>query len=275
MEKFGHFFEFIAALNSAYIVSDFFIESLLKKINSYFEKLNKRLDGIRKNQTNNVIKLSEQVKGLGNLGFFKQTVDRLSVKAAGIEEKFDNLDDDIKQSFQDKNIFVNFNYWCLFGCLYCILILLLNGFEFSLDSPFNAECFFAFSTISSLSLLWFIKEKKRAFLKRHCYPSFNKTIICFFAPLILFPIIVSWLRSKYILSNNISQHLKYTDVILAIILTTGHFFIYYVKSSLFSKKKAKNFKIQLNALEMECEKYGQEIENSFSVVNDLITTTAH
>ena len=268
MEKFGHFFEFIAAVNSAYIVSDYFIESLLEKVNSHFKLLKFQFEGIRKNQTNNKEKLFEEKK-TGSINVNIEPVNDLVKKGSDIESEIVLFEVHLMEAFQNKQIFNNFHYWCLFGCLYSILIMLMNGFEFNMDSILNNIIFIGVSFIAAITLLLLIKDKKKKFFKEYFYPSFNKTISCFLLPLIIFIVLVNYKIKDFRFFDFSLYFIKNCSIILAILLSTGHFIIYYIKSFLRSQRESNILTTELELIEGKCEKFGQEIETIFNVLNAI------
>lgn len=267
MEKFGHFFEFIAAINSIYIVSDAFMEALLHKINSEFVMISKSLEGIKDNQVNNLQKFRGEVQKVHHNQGTENIEREYSEKARNIESAINKLGSDISEAFQDKEMFRNFNFWCLYGCLYCIGILLLNGFEvsFKTDNYFN-DSFLLFNILSPLILLWLIRPKKKKLLEKYCTVSYNKIIHGFIVLVIIIFSICYWTRFTYDLGGTV----KIINILLALMLPTIHFTYYLCRSTLFSISKSIKFKQDLVNVEKSIIEFGKDIEVAYKVIADIV-----
>lgn len=94
MEHFGHFFEFFAALNSAYIVSNHFIQSLILKINNHFVGIDNDLKLIHKLEKNNrdrLIQEGDSCAGVPNaegvVRKLNEEIEKITVRITELDEK--------------------------------------------------------------------------------------------------------------------------------------------------------------------------------------------
>lgn len=270
MEHFGHFFEFVAAANSVYIVSDEFLKILIGKINSHSKELKNLLIGISKNQENNINQLGSEIEKVDEDPGFTTTVDRLKQEANILTTDITNLENDINESFASTGMVDNFSFWCLFGCLYCILILILNGTDIDLIHYSMNQSFLIFNSLSLLSILWIIRVKKRAFLRNYFSASYNKIIFSFIINATILLIFFRYFEYKNINWGMSDWWRKYLLIISSVILPVSHFIVYYIKSALFSINKSDNLRGRVSEVERKCAAFGQTIVDSFQVIKEVV-----
>lgn len=267
MEHFGHFFEFFAALNSAYIVSNHFIESLITKVNNHFKRIDEDLNLLHKLQKNNyerLIKEGENCVGMANAEMIAKN---LSDQNENISHRINALEQTIETAKKKNAVNNNFNYQCLFGALYCILILVLNGFEFDFKTPFQRQSLLLFNFISIIILLILFRGGKSWIFKK-LTPSYNNVMLIFFVSVALaFPIF--YLLQMW-LPLTCYYDFSYVDIGVSILIPTWHFVYYSITSSRRTKRQSNNFKETSRLLKEECERFAGKMQAQFEAVNLMI-----
>lgn len=268
MEKFGHFFEFIAALNSVYIVSDTFLETMLKKINSQFDNLRNTLGGLKKNQENNVFELGVQLTKLTSPSG-DNTRRRLTEEGSSIQDNISTLSRQINEAFNDPSMFKNFNYWCLFGCLYSLLILLIIGTGVSFEVYYIYESYMIFNTLVLLLMLYIIRVKTKPWWIRNWSASYHRVVLIFF-----FALIVAFVCYEVIKRENFDLRidLKYTNMAISVFIPIIHFIYYYFKTTINAKRSAEIIRVSIAQIEERIETFSRTIVSQFQIIDELIGT---
>lgn len=268
MEHFGHFFEFIAALNSAYIVSNHFLESLVGKINNHFSNTRgdlKLITELHKNNSDWLI--SEADKCVGNESA-QQTLKALEKDNGVNEEEIKALETELAEAERKNSISKNFNYLCLFGALYSILILILNGFGVDVSKDPYTVLFGTFNVICLIALLTIINEIK--IIKWRIRSSYNKILM-------IFPINIAFIYPAfYYIQEWLFQPTTYGrfwiifNVCISILLPTSHFLYYSIKTSTKTKKQAKELKSKSECLKQKCENFSREIKGAIGALGNFL-----
>jgi hypothetical protein len=251
LEKFGHFFEFIAALNSAYIVSDHFVDSLMDRINGHFNLLEDLI-----NQKNSAIQeIKKRLQKSDFNGLASKTKTDLNSKAKTLEVEIEDLKKDISEKKREKELRLTFNYWCLYGCLYCVLILLLNGFDIHFNTSYENLSFLIFNISSASILLWFLKQKKYKWTIDYCSASFNKVFFCFFGIGIIVFCSLAFLGMTegdllfFVNLENEHNTVQKINLVLALLLPTIHLIVILIRTKFFSKTKFKQYSVEIKKYE--------------------------
>ncbi|MBL0136201.1 MAG: hypothetical protein IPP79_20615 [Chitinophagaceae bacterium] len=153
MESLGHFFGFIGIINSLYILSPDFIDNLVYKINNKnnYADLKIDFDG----------KYNQSKKGLEKLSKLATPLEELRNNFRFIGLQKNRFDEIYSNGEIEEDSIIRFNFWCLFSCLYCLIILVINGLEsylnyYGLDFEL-AYTILNFNIFCSFTLFYVIK----------------------------------------------------------------------------------------------------------------------
>jgi Mg2+ and Co2+ transporter CorA len=241
---------------------------LIRKVNNHFVYIEKELKLISSIQSNNIERLIAEGDKCNGIGNAEAVVRKLNDENEAIQKNISSLHTELEHSIQQNSISENFNYLCLFGALYCILILLLNGFELDFSEPINRELFGLFNILSILILIWIFKDKKSNFFKKIA-PSYNKVLIVF--PICIFLVYpVFFYLQKWFPAINCQYDFSWFNLGLSVLLPTGHFIYYSLKSSTKTKKQSKGLKQKSSELKLECEDFAKKIQTAFDTVNTMV-----
>jgi hypothetical protein len=271
LEKFGHFFEFIAAANSAYIASEDFGTTVATKVKSPLVDLQNDFSLIEKLNANNHNRFFEQINKLTpkEQSTLKEVINKLSIELNGMQSKIQDFQYRLRKAIKAAIISNNFNYLCLFSCLYSILVLILFGFDYDFHNDTDRVTFLWYNSISIAIMSWIIlRPKKTSFCQIHFSPSHINTLKGFAIPLLIAPNYY-WLSGFSLFSLLNPSGLYYLNVVLAITIPTYHFFYYLVKYFTFSKRVALNMRKEKQELKTECEKFADKLNTSFDIFGNL------
>jgi len=236
------------------------MENLLTKINSGFTLLKTKAGGLSTSHDNTVKKLETEVENAPNAP--KEMVDGLKQTASKLNSDIQELIREIDDSVTEKEMFRNFNYWCLFSCLYSIMMLILNGFDFNFDTPNKTEGFIILNIFAILLVLWIIRTKSGKYFKKYASASFIGIIICFFICITLYYLYYSWDR-RIIWEEWGGENVA---IILALLLPTGHFIFYFFKSTIISRATANRLNTSHDNLRSRTEDFSKKIDTAFEVI---------
>jgi len=265
MDRFGHFFEYIAAINSLYIVSEEFIKSLVESIDSDFKGLKKRFNGLKDNQKENVERLSILKEKDSN---HTTQIEELIQVGKSIDDNFNDLEKEISEAFTKENLFQKFHYWCLLGFSFSILFLLLNGFNYDFEN-INNQAALIICILLSYGLSFLFIYEKAATSKLYC--SFNRILFSFISPLILF----FFFSGKDIF--NFIKDIKFFNFIslhtimiwAAILITVQHFVVYYIRTTFHKREKSREIRKKFFPLEDSTKSFAIRIDQSHKMAGDM------
>ena len=258
MDKFGHFFEFMAAFNAAFMLSKRLREVLFIKVNSNLNHFNYRFLAIKTFQDFNIAKLNLELAQHSN-GSFKDVIEQLSYQSGIIYRKFATLKYNIERIVKEDAIPLYFDNWCIYGFLYSLGMLLSIGFGFD---QFNFS-FAIFNVLSILVLLFSLISKVK-------YNIYYVILVQFFTVL-LFTQIINYFNLKYNeLINLHLQNLAVVNIIISILIPVVHFIHFLIKSFIVNNIRTKMLTLQLNFIEKDCEKFSKLIQQKFDLVNSFI-----
>jgi len=276
LEKFAHFFEFIAAINSAYIVSDTFMESLLKKINGGLMSLKGTLRKTENDWKNN-IKYFQDLVSVDKLG--NETKNEYQEKLMGLINRITVTKDELNKALQNKPMFHNFNYWCLFSCLFCVLILVLNGYQYDYEKKYRGYYLIAFGILTALitliSLMVSRGPKNQQSNKKRFTQSYNGVVTIFFLCLIILPLLMHFAR--YIFGGlPFANCIKPMELIVVktvcLILVVGHFFFYYILAFVIVITKCYRLRPEVLKIEKERADLMENLRTIANAIDDFKTT---
>lgn len=239
MESFAHLFEFLAGINSAYIVSDHFLKSLIEKVFKPFHELDNRTHSCRQIWNNTNDKLIDIASNL-------KPADRaeLAKSSSVIERNLDTLEADVKTIKELGGISENFSFISLYGAMYSILLLILIGFEINFhDNYFVGISFTIFNIVSIILLFWLLVRTKKRWIFKNIIPSYSVVIFTFLVS-ILITIIVGFFifRMNYFKEHD-TEFPKIWYVInslIAILIPTSHYIYYSIVSRNRTKLDVRN-----------------------------------
>lgn len=265
MNNFSSFFEFIAALNSAYVVSNHFVESLIFKINRSFNELTTRLKSLKEVHSNNGEQLREESNSCGSE--CEAVIKELFDKESTLKDRFLALEKDLADSMAKNGVSYNFNYLCLFGALFSLFLLLLIGFEYDFEIPFYRSAFLIFTILSVILIFTLFRTKKGAFQNFIGPPTYKK-ILWIFPISILLTTLLTYFLHKFNLINcqyNFTWLLK----ILAILTPGLHFIVYFLKSVTITRVESRRLLNDLQQLWDDSEAYGKELRDRFDTIKKI------
>lgn len=266
MGNLSSIFEIFVALNSAYILSQEFLQALNTKITRILQDIQEPLNQVESLIESNkdyLFKLSSEI------------LERMQKERAQqeiFEVKFKDLNNSVFLEIDKASISPIFSIYCLFAAMYSFSVLLGIGF----DSDFhciNDDAFFVFNISNILLFPFFIKLNSEIRYKSKWF--FNSGYFCS-----VIIIIISWTIYICVSVYQNNEHIKFMEYskfihctdygdcpidfftfnkVLSIIIPTAHFITYFGiairnKQYLYPKleKEIRNF-------EKEIQEFSKEI----------------
>lgn len=266
MESFGHYFEFFAALNSAYIVGNEFFKLLAAIIDRHFSKVesqHKYLSEILKGLDEKLKKLASFEKLKINPNFLKEK----DTKKSEFQTKFEILKGNLESAKTENQASRNFNLVCLFGTLYCILILSLNGWQIDFDSEYYSVSFLFFNVISIIILSW-ILGAFAMFAKRRLYPTYKKVILLFFSNLLLSVLFYFFIHFFFVFVK--SDYWMKGNYIVSMLIPAFQFLYYFLIISGNTKRLAKKMLDENITYKKELEDFVNQVDGGEKMLLNLV-----
>ncbi len=191
----------------------------------------------------------------------------LNDNSTELEQKINELEEEIRTIKSLGEIPKNFSFWSLFGAMYSILILILIGFEFQFHDTLSLSWGFLWFNISCIILIsWlFLREKsvKKRILKK-VNASYSTVAVIF---LVCFIIGISVSTTLYLINDKkieLSHHFNLIDIyhinaFIAVGIPTYHFVYYTFNSRRNTRKKVNNALGTASSLLHNIELLGKEI----------------
>ena len=269
------FIQVMAAFNFAFATSNQFNNLLYDKVVFSIKNIKKKLSdfqskiGVAKKTVERAyISNHKAVNNEEDLNLLKKNLNDFEEKNITLEKKVTDIINNISR----KNFFMLI---CSYTGIYCLLILLYDGFKF-----FNHEQLLVFNILSLIlfSILFIIELKRRIFLDENqeliVYIFFKKktinykTILVFFSIFILFSSLsVNLLHYKgYKCPVNIKFWVKLTTVILSSV----HFIWYFILSIYNSQSLSKRIGKEIQKSVIDFDNFHKKnIEPAIIIANKL------
>jgi hypothetical protein len=234
-------------------------------MNQHYSKLEQQFNTIKNIQENNVSVFLVELKKY-EPAKVDNVLRRLTEKVTSISSKISAFTESIEVSKQRIGISRNFNYLCLYGVLYCLGILIINGYEYDFHSSETRGCFFVFNLLSIIILSWLFWERKKWIFKK-ISPTYNGTLIVFIIVLIIscpiFRLLDLWEYGYFGPGYTIA------NIILGLLIPSGHFFYYFIRASNKSRVESNVLNTDLKGLKTDCEDFRKEMQTTFTTLIDV------
>lgn len=257
MEQFGHYFEFFAGLNAYYIVADNYLTFVSKDLNNHTKDLTEALLTVEKVRVNNHNGLMTNAKAYANT-IARDTYKSLSEK--DINDTIKDISNRIQEISELGVITSRFNRFCLYAFLYCILMLLLIGFQFNFQNYQQRESFFVFNLLSVVSLVGVFKKNR--------IPPFTYMLLCFFITLLV-GVLLYFISSKFSFLK-CNYDFSIYNIWIGVVAPASHFVYYYFRTNLRTKNMSISINRDIRDLEFRNAAFAQEMTVTFKVVGQIL-----
>lgn len=268
MDHFGHFFEFCAAVNSAYIASTSFVD----KLSFIFINNKNETENVR-SVTNNIGNSASELRQILDeaqvkLERFattakvnvKQRVDDLNSTYTKLAAKIDGMGHEYENEIKTKTENPNFHMDCFAGATYSVLMLVLFGFDINFHKVETLSYLFAFNIFIVIFNIYFhyrdVKKKK---------PIFKLKLILYSGIItVVFIILDCFFNFSYC-----NYNYYYFNVFISLSVPIYHILIYTYKSWTTVSKVTIDYQDKIEVLKGECKDYFKEIELTEKTVQSL------
>lgn len=268
MEHFVHLFEFLAGVNSAYIVSSSFFDNLVKIVQRPFENTAKEISNC-KERCKNYIKLVNKLQ----TSMPAAARNDLEARLRETGTKINKCEEDFNSEKELGSIPEYFNLFATYGALFSITFLICVGFDFHFRSSYAvgiALTVFLFLSVVSFAIFYF---RARRFKSKHptktYYPSHGIVILCFLTAIGLSSVCYIIIKSWCPISNKtLPDFYYYFNAIASICIPIVHFVVYSVKARIKIQKKVNQVDRNVNSLTIELDGIFTEIKVHFKYNSD-------
>jgi len=178
----------------------------------------------------------------------------------------------------------NFSFLSLYSFMYCIMILVLIGFEFDLHAfPYSHAlfCFNCFSVVSLVLLLGHdellrytsLGDRLSRWIEKVLRPDYYKIVWLFMLSVIVI-VGIYWIMFPNAVENNKKIPPDYYDYffinrIACLLIPAFHFVYYFIKVSILILLRTWGVSKQLKKIRLECENFAKTLETTFDAVENL------
>lgn len=202
-----------------------------------------------------------------------ERVGKLTHQAAGIIQSLEDRRKQLETSIANRKKEIenlplltpsgNFNYFCLFNCLYPILMLLAIGFKVEWTTQNNKNLLLVFNILSFSVLIIILIFKNWSF--PGAKSGFFAVILGF-----IFSLALTIIYYKFFPVNIQSRNFGFgcLDVLSTLAIPIGHFIYYFIATIYNTKREAMRYVEPLGELQAECVKFTHTIHDKCDAANE-------
>ena len=263
LDKLSSFFELVAAINFAFIISTHFIKSITERVCAQYIHIKSVLKSITDMHAENSKVLIDNSQTIDH-----RVLSGLDTKFKKINDKVEALEREVDSVSNEATESRNFNYLCLNGALYTIIMLLAIGFQFPFSEYPYDTAFFFFNIVSIFLLAYLFNTSKQflPFLRSGYYQIVISNILL---------LLLAWGLGWFIRDiESLPLNYPLINKLIAVLVSSAHFVYYFFITIWNTKKTAKKYDGDLIVLKTDCENFASELNISIDIVNKLQTKPA-